>query len=198
MLQGIKNTVYTFIAKFIPGISAAGRKAEMKKIRNRPNTMMPADFVLGEGSGFHLVGAYSNLHIGAGVSFRKYCNIMLFPGASMTLGKNVFFNNYCSLNCLDKIEIGENTLFGEGIRIYDHNHGYTFDPESGLEVKSEDFSTAPVRIGKNCWIGSNVTILKGVEIGDNVIVGANCLVYRSIPANSIVKHTENLVITPFH
>ena len=41
---------------------------------------------------------------------------------------------------------------------------------------------------------SNVTILKGVTIGNNVVIGANCLIYKDIPDNSIVKlHSENII-----
>ncbi len=45
--------------------------------------------------------------------------------AQLIIGDNVFMNNYCSINCLDEIEIGENTLFGEGVKLYDHNHQHT-------------------------------------------------------------------------
>ena len=131
--------------------------------------------------------------ISEGVQFRKYCHLLLHPGARLTIGKNVFFNNYCSISCLDQISIGENTLFGEGVKIYDHNHKHSFNAKK-LTIARDEFSKSPVRIGKNCWIGSNVTILKNVEIGDNVIIGANCLVYKNIRSNSIVKLNVSLTI----
>ena len=98
-------------------------------------------------------------------------------------------NNYCSINCLENIEIGENTLFGEGVKIYDHNHQY-----SSEKIEHQKFTTAPVKIGKNCWLGSNVIILKGVTIGDNVILGAGCVIYKDIPANSIVINKQEQII----
>jgi acetyltransferase-like isoleucine patch superfamily enzyme len=198
MFSSIKNSIASWLGSLVPGLLYSRRQVEIKRIRKRPNTSIPSDFKFGEGSFFNLHGDYASLQIGEAVSFRRYCHIMLFPGAAISIGKKVFFNNNCSLNCLDQIEIGENTLFGEGVRIYDHNHRYSFDTAKGLEVSTDAYAKAPVKIGRNCWIGSNVTILKGVEIGDNVIVGANCLIYQSIPANSIVKHAENLVISPFH
>ena len=48
----------------------------------------------------------------------------------------------------------------------------------------ENFSTViakPIKIGKNCWITSNVTILPGVTIGDSVIIGAGSVVTKDIP-----------------
>ena len=56
------------------------------------------------------------------------------------------------------------------------------------------FGEAAVSIGKHCWIGSSVTILKGVTIGDNVVVGAGCVVVKDIPDNVIVRQNTELVI----
>lgn len=98
-------------------------------------------------------------------------------------------NNGCSVNCLEKIEIGENTLFGEGVKLYDHNHEY-----SSEKVERQKFKKAPIKIGKNCWLGSNVVVLKGVTIGDNSIVGANVTVYKDIPAHSVVVNKSESVI----
>jgi len=123
---------------------------------------------------------------------RRNCFIWIQGPAMLSIGDNVFFNNGCSINCLDKIEIGSGSIFGEGVKMYDHNHKYTTDPI--ISISKDQFNTAPIIIGKNCWIGSNVTILKGVTIGDNVIIGANCLIYESIPSNSIVKLNQSLTI----
>ena len=45
--------------------------------------------------------------------------------------------------------------------------------------------TAPVIIGKNVWIGENCTILPGVTIGDNAVIGAGSVVTKDIPNDSI-------------
>ncbi|MDP9077351.1 MAG: acyltransferase [Bacteroidota bacterium] len=127
-----------------------------------------------------------SIKIGPYVRFKKYCHILLIPKAELVIGRDVFFNNYCSINCLDKITIGDNTLFGEGVKLYDHNHSFGYTGHE-LVVSKDQFETAPITIGKNCWIGSNVTVLKGVTIGDNVIIGANCLIYKSVAANTVVK-----------
>lgn len=82
-------------------------------------------------------------------------------------------------------------MFGDGVRIFDHNHKY-----SNYHIEKIQFSFAKITIGKNCWIGANVVILKGVTIGDNVIIGANALIYKDIPANSIVTSQEDLKIIP--
>lgn len=123
------------------------------------------------------------------INLRNYCNILVGNDAILNISSNVFMNNYCSINCLENIEIGENTLFGEGVKIYDHNHQY-----SSEKIEHQEFNTAPIKIGKNCWLGSNVIILKGVTIGDNVILGAGCVVHKDIPSNSIVINKQEKII----
>ncbi len=101
-------------------------------------------------------------------------------GGHIHIGKNVFFNNDCSINSMSQISIGEETIFGESVKIYDHNHLII-----GGKVMHEQFKKAEVTIGKNCWFGSNVVILPGVSICDNVTVGAGAIVSKSIDTPGI-------------
>lgn len=102
----------------------------------------------------------------------------------IVIGDNVFFNNGCALHAMDLITIGDETIFGENVSVYDHNHRFS-DPT--LAIKEQGYSTAPVSIGRHCWIGSNVTVLKGATIGDNCVIGAGCVISGDIPANSVVR-----------
>lgn len=133
-----------------------------------------------------------NLHIGESVDLRNYINIWVGKEGHLKLGNRVFLNNYCSINCLHEIEIGENTLFGEGVKIYDHNHQYSYENDQ-LKVSPKEFSLGAVKIGKNCWLGSNVVVLKGVTIGDNSIIGAGCVIHKDVPANSVIVNEQKLV-----
>jgi len=117
------------------------------------------------------------------VILNRYCNFNIWDG-ELTIGNNVLFNNYCSVNCMVNITIGDNTWIGEGVRFYDHNHKFK---ESNIPFTEQGFSTGSIKIGNNCWIGSNSIILQNVTIGDNCVIGANNLIFKSIPANTIVK-----------
>lgn len=44
---------------------------------------------------------------------------------------------------------------------------------------------APIRLGKNVWVGSHSTILPGVTIGDNAIIAAGAVVTRDVPADTV-------------
>jgi acetyltransferase-like isoleucine patch superfamily enzyme len=160
-------------------------------IRKKENVLIHKTFSMGDSSSFNIAGKPKSLVVEENVSCRKYCNYLVFDNAELIIHANVFFNNYCSVNCLERIEIGANTLLGEGVKLYDHNHVYG-NANGVYRVERNEYTKAPISIGKNCWIGSNVTILKGVIIGDNVVIGANCLIYKSIPSNSVVRLKQDI------
>lgn len=124
---------------------------------------------------------------------RKGFSLFIEPGGIVSIGSDVFFNNNCSINCRETVTIGDYCLFGEGVRIYDHNHRFNMH---GVPVAEQGFTCAPVTIGRNCWIGSNVVILKGAHIGDNCVVGAGCVVSGKIPADSVCTASRDLQISP--
>lgn len=130
----------------------------------------------------------ADLIVGSNVICRNFENFHVSSG-KLILHDGVFINNSCSFNCMERIEIGNGTMMGEGVRFYDHDHVYTTE-----KIEKWQWSTAPIRVGRDCWIGSNVTILKGVTIGDNTIIGAGCLIRNDVPANSVVYNDGNLVV----
>lgn len=115
----------------------------------------------------------------------------LEKGAKISIGENCFFNNDCSINALNSIVIGNGNIFGENVKLYDHNHRYQDEHTS---LKKQGFVTKPIVIGNDCWFGSNVTILQGVHIGNRCVIGANCLVYKDIADGSIVTCDSEITI----
>lgn len=104
----------------------------------------------------------------------------------------MFFNHDCSITCEGAtIGIGDGTIFGEGVKVYCHNHKYK---DTVRPIKEQGYSCAPISIGKHCWIGSNVVILKGVTIGDNSVIGAGCVIYKNVAANTVVVNKQELVM----
>ena len=132
----------------------------------------------------------SKLKLGKNFQFRKGFSLLLDNSGELEISENVFFNNYCSICAKNKIVIGEGTIFGENVKIYDHNHIYR---DSITLIKNQGYTSAPIHIGKHCWIGSNVTILKGVTIGDNSVIGAGCVIYKDVAQNSLVLNRQELI-----
>ncbi|HSH67759.1 MAG TPA: acyltransferase [Bacteroidia bacterium] len=112
-------------------------------------------------------------------SFRIFdrCVIYINKNATLELGNNSFINSNSNIHCFKRIKIGSNTVISEGVTIRDSdNHSMDYPDYT---------KTADVEIGNNVWIGINVTILKGVKIGDGAVIAAGALVNKDIPGNSL-------------
>lgn len=90
-------------------------------------------------------------------------------------------NNFCMISESTGIEIGNNVLIGSNVHIYDSDF-HNLNPEKRLNGIP---NTAPVHIEDNVFIGSNVTILKGVNIGKNAVIASGSIVTKDIPSNVI-------------
>ena len=95
-------------------------------------------------------------------------------------GKMVYANY--NLTCVDDthIYIGDYTMIGPNVTIA--TAGHPILPE--LREKLYQYNMS-VKIGRNCWIGAGVTIVPGVTIGDNTVIGAGSIVTKDIPANVV-------------
>lgn len=131
-----------------------------------------------------------SLQVSSDITFRKGFHFVIEGKGLISIGKGVFFNNYCTLASQSGIEIGDGTLFGENVKVYDHNHCYK---DVTIPIKDQGYTSAPIKIGKHCWIASNVVILKGVTIGDNCCIGAGCVVYKDVPAGTTLINKQELL-----
>lgn len=117
--------------------------------------------------------------------------IIVERNGKLSIGSQVYFNEYTMISCIDSVTIGNRCMFGPHVCIYDSDHQY--DAKTGVKHTS---TTAPIVIGDGCWIGANVVILKGTEIGKNCVIGAGCIVSGKIPSGSIVTMDRNLIVRP--
>lgn len=122
--------------------------------------------------------------------FRDGFQIYIEEEGVLKIGRGTFFNNNCSITARKMIRIGENCIFGENVKIYDHNH--IFDNVENF-IKRQGFVSSGVVIEDDCWIASNVIILKGVHIGKHSVIGAGVIVYKDVPANSLVICKQNTI-----
>lgn len=113
----------------------------------------------------------------------------IYMGKYSKLGAN------CRILAVDSVFIDEYTAIAENVIISDNNNHpvnpsfrkyMRMTPEGDDSRMWKHSAHAPVVIGKNCWIGQNARIQKGVVLGDNCIVAANSVVTKSAPANCIL------------
>lgn len=132
----------------------------------------------------------SIVSIGDQVQFRDFCLVRSGNNGKLKIASNNFFNSGCSINCFFEISIGENCQFGEGVKFYDHDHQYK---DKNTKINTQGYSFGSIKVGQNCWFGSNVIILKGVTIGDNVVIGAGCIIHKDVPSNAVIVNKQSLV-----
>ena len=100
-------------------------------------------------------------------------------GKNITIGQNVFINACCHFQDHGGITLGDGCLIGHNVVFATLNHGIAPDDRASMYP-------APIRLGKNVWVGSNSTILRGVTIGDNAIIAAGSVVTKDVTGNTIV------------
>lgn len=103
------------------------------------------------------------------------------------IGNNVMLTDYVQISAINKVVLGDNLLVGQGVYISDNAHGNADKTAIDIPpIKRPLTSKGPVIIGKNVWIGRGAVILSGVTVGDNAIIGANSVITKDVPANSVV------------
>ena len=101
-------------------------------------------------------------------------------GKNITIGNDVYINFGCVILDCGQVRIGNNTLIGPNVGIFSGNH--TIDAE---ERAAGGLIPRPVTIGKRVWICGNVSIVPGVSIGNDTIIGAGSVVTHDIPGGVV-------------
>jgi acetyltransferase-like isoleucine patch superfamily enzyme len=97
---------------------------------------------------------------------------------SLVLGERVFINTGATIVAMHRIEIGADCLIGDLVAIFDSDH-HRMEPGQGTRI-------APVRLGKNVWVGRSATILPGVTIGDHSVIAAGSIVTSDVPTRTLM------------
>lgn len=164
--------------------------------------------------------AYWGVKVGSGCRFHGRASFRRFPASAMSIGNNcnllsspcanrIGINRPCILSTMsssakvrigddcglsgtviaafESIILGNHVICGANTLITDSNW-HPEDPRSG--------TAAPVSIGDNVWLGVNATVLQGVSIGQNTLIGAGSIVTSDVPANVIAAGNPCRVIKP--
>lgn len=113
----------------------------------------------------------------------------------ISIGDNTSIGEDFHITAINKVIIGNNVLMGKKITITDNSHGKTELRMLDLPPKDRPlFSKGHVVIEDNVWLGDKVTVLAGVKIGKNSIIGANSVVTSIIPANCVAAGVPAKII----
>ena len=123
--------------------------------------------------------------------FRVFEGVIIEYPKGLELGRDAGINAYCWINARGGVSIGDNTILGPYCVIHSANHRME---RLDIPVQLQGHEPKAVYIGKNVWFGARVTILPGVSIGDNAVIGASSVVTKDIPAYAIAAGNPARVI----
>lgn len=132
-----------------------------------------------------------------GLTLGRFCRFDL-EGSKPTLfiGENCEMGDMTHIVALEKVEIGNNVLIASKCFISDTNHGsykgYNQCSPSSIP-KDRELISIPVSIGDNVWIGENVVVLAGAQIGDGCVIGANAVISKIIPSGCMVVGAGRII-----
>lgn len=141
------------------------------------------------GSGTLIEGlSRHGISIGRGVSLGRMGRIRATAtltelGHGVQIGDFVGLGDGFYLGAFGGITIGPETIVGERFTVHSDNHDFGDPTES---IRKQGTTGLPVTIGARCWIGSNVLVLGGVDIGDDSVIGAGAVVTKSFPSGSVI------------
>ncbi len=101
-------------------------------------------------------------------------------GKNITIGDNVYINFGCVILDCGQVTIGSDTLIGPNVGLFSGNH--TTDAE---ERAAGGLIPRPITIGSRVWLCGNVSVVPGVTIGDDTVIGAGSVVTRDIPSGVV-------------
>ena len=123
------------------------------------------------------------IKIGKKFRFRKGFIINISKNGYLEIGDNNAFNNYCSINCHKKIIIGNNNMFGENVKMYDHNHVFN---DKSVDMQ-KTYKNNEIYIGNYNWVGSDVIFLSKSNVKNNNVIGAKCIINDKYDNGNIIK-----------
>ena len=108
--------------------------------------------------------------------------LKIFGSGEVTVGQNVSLNG-CLIGCQSSVSIGDDCLISDCYLLDTDYHNLEPDlrhAPPGPRVN------APIVIERNAWIGAKATVMKGVRVGENSVIGLGSVVRKSVPPNVVV------------
>jgi len=157
------------------------------------NVTIPAPYLIKNPQYISIGNNFGSLHNLRLEAWDYYCGERFHP--NIEIGDNVLFNSDCHIGCIGSIVIEEGVLCGSRILVTDHLHGNPEYTDLSAAPKDRKLSfKGPVIIKRNTLIGEGVAILPNVTIGENCIIGANSVVTKDVPDNSVAAGVPLRVI----
>lgn len=191
LLQRLIKTLSVFFSYFLtvsePFVYLLKRFYSLSKAQSKVKFSIPVTSQFD--GGLQILGT-GNVSWGEHCRFGKDIVLETQGGGTIEIGDNVRINQGSVLVSHNKIIIGDNCLIGEYCSIRDANH----NTKLNTLIRKQSHSHAPITIEDDCWITRGVTVLNGTHLSHGCVIGANSVVTRDIPQNSVAVGSPAKVI----
>jgi acetyltransferase-like isoleucine patch superfamily enzyme len=128
------------------------------------------------------IGRGAVLRVGRWAWIGHGCKIRVHEG-EVSIGAKTVIGQECTISAYQHVSIGRECILADRVMLIDFDHGVV---EVERPIRLQGIYKRDVRVGHNVWMGYGACVLRGVEIGDNSVVGTSAVVTRSAPANAVL------------
>ena len=150
------------------------------KLRN-PHVITEGFVFLGKNVELYARRGYGRLVLGRWVHIGQGNAIRCHEG-TLRIGDKCVFGKDNTVNCYLDVEFGATTIVADWVYICDFDHVFS---DITVPIKDQGIVKTPVRIGPDVWVGTKVTVLRGVTVGRGSVLAAHTVVNSDIPPYSV-------------
>ncbi len=99
------------------------------------------------------------------------------------IGDKTVLGQECTISAYKHVRIGEQCVIADRAMFIDFDHGMV---EVERTIREQGIYKRDVDVGSNVWVGYGACVLRGVQVGDNAVIGTNAVVTADVPANAVV------------
>lgn len=177
-----------FIRSF--GFAKVGSKLVLGrgvKLRVKSKMNFGKDVRLGDKTFIDALSVYG-LHMGNGTKLGSNSKIVISGnlshlGKGIWIGENSSFSDNTFFGAAGGIKIGKDVIAGQNVRFHAENHNYS---DLNTPIRLQGVNHKGIEIGDNVWIGAGAVFLDGAKVGDNSVVAANSVVQKKFSDNSVI------------
>lgn len=127
------------------------------------------------------------VRIGENVEIRENCILNVSEGGKIIIEDRVFMNDGCYINSRELIRLCSDTMLGQGVKFYDHDHNYKSE-----NIKS-NFITGSILVGQRVWICSDSIVLRGCQIGSDSVIAAGTIIREDVSSHKLSYSKKELI-----
>jgi acetyltransferase-like isoleucine patch superfamily enzyme len=136
------------------------------------------------------IGAKARVVVGRWAWIGHGCKVRAHEGEVLIGAKSVL-GQECTISAFQHVSIGRECIVADRVMMIDFDHGMV---EVERPIREQGIYKRDVEVGHNVWIGYGACLLRGVQVGDNSVIGTNAVVCADVPENAVVGGVPARVI----